>query len=304
RGRQLRDAEDRGTRAEARVGALDVEQRTAAGRREAAEAERLVATKDLEQAGREGERAAMAAEACQSEMRELRAELASAEAEMAAQRAVLLEVEAEAQRTGSEIAGLLSAIERDQETEAEGAQRFLDLQVELAALAGRMDAARSDVERIGADEVDARARIESAQARQVSVRARLDESAGERARLGEPAAPGHEERRRAGDAARVAADGVQGLTDRVRGLTDEVRTAESELARTSHDLQELAVRLTETRVRRQDLEAEARRQHEATPEILAAAVEPERDLAETEARLEAVAAKIASLEPVNLIADD
>src|SRR5262249_3872134 len=178
---------------------------------------------------------------------------------------VLLEVEAEAQRTGSEIAGLLSAIERDQETEAEGAQRFLDLQVELAALAGRMEAARSDVERIGADEVDARARIESAQARPVSVRARRDESGGERARVEERAATAHEERLRAGDAARVAADGVQGLTDRVRGLTDEVRTAESELARTSHDLQELAVRLTETRGRRPGLEAEARPEDRAAP---------------------------------------
>jgi chromosome segregation protein len=302
--RQLAEAEDRGTRAEARVGSLGAEQRAGAARREAAEAERLVATKDLEQAAREGERAAMTAEACQSEMRELRAELASAESEMAVQRAALLEIEAEAERTAGEIARLLGAIESDQSTEAEGAQRFLDLQVELAAIAGRIESVRSDVDRIGVDETDARARIESAQERGVSVRARLDESAAERARLEERAAAAHEERLRAADASRVAADGVQGLAERVRALTDQVRATESEHARTSHDLQELAVRLTETRVRRQDLEAEARRRHEATPEVLAAAVAPERDVAETEARLEAVAAKIAGLEPVNLIADD
>ncbi|PYM63474.1 MAG: chromosome segregation protein SMC [Candidatus Rokuibacteriota bacterium] len=302
--RSLDLAVDRGAEAEARVLSLGAEQRAAGTGREAAEAARLVATKDLEQAGRESERVAVAAEACRSEIGQLRDEVESAEAEIAVRGADLAQVEAEAERTGAEIARLLAGIEADAAAEAERGQAFLDLQVELAALAGRIEAARSDAERISGDEAEARERIRSGEERRVAVRARVDENAGERTRLEARAEAARAERARAAEASREATDEVQGLGERVRGLGDELRGAESELARTSRDLQGLTVRLTEVRVRRQDLEAEARRQYEVTPEGLDAALDPDRDLAETRARIEAVTARIAALEPVNLIADE
>src|SRR5581483_9001366 len=75
-------------------------------------------------------------------------------------------------------------------------------------------------------------------------------------------------------------------------------------ARLGHELRELTVRAAEVRVRRQDVEAEARRQFEADPAALRGAHEPGRDAAAARARIDELAGRIAALEPVNLIADD
>lgn len=290
--------------ADARLAELVGEQRTAAAGREAAEADRLTAAKDLEQVERDVERADLFVETCRAEVAQLGGEAEATEVESRGHREELAAVEEMTARAAAEIARLLAAIEADAAAEGARAQAFLDAQVDLAALAGRIGTAEADVERIQVDEAGARERIAAGEERLVALGARLAESRGEGARLEARAGSARRERDEAQREAHTAADALQVLMERLRGLGDEVRGAENELGRTTHSLHTLAVRLAELRVRRRDLEADARRQFEVGPDALRAAHDPRPDLGETRTRLETVASKIAALEPVNLIADE
>jgi chromosome segregation protein len=204
----------------------------------------------------------------------------------------------------AEIADLLGRIETDSEDEARRSQAFLDAQVELAALAGRVDTIQSDLVRNEADEREAQERIRAGEERLVTLRARLEDGAAERRRLDARAEAVRGERDQLESVARVAAEAVRERADAVTRAGDDLRESEGELHRATRAVQEHAIRLVELRVRRQDLEADARRRFEAEPEALREAHDPDRDLGEARARLEAVAERIVALEPVNLIADE
>jgi chromosome segregation protein len=300
----LAAALERVRRAEARVGALSAAQRDCAAAREAADSERLTASKDVEQLGREVERAALLLEACGVELAQLRGEATDVEAEAATERAELGEVEAAGERVAAEIAALLGRIERDAEDETRRSQAFLDAQVDLAALAGRLDATRSDLTRIHADETDARARIGAGEERLVLLRARLEEGRVERGRLDERAEAARRERDRAETATHALAEAARASSDGVARAGEDLRAAEAELQRTSRAAQELAIGLAELRVRQRDLEADARRRFEVDPEALLAVHDAARDPDEARARLDTVVQRIGALEPVNLIADE
>ena len=162
---EVEEAQERGRRAEARVAALDDTQRARATAREAAEADRLSASKDLEQVVREGERVGLMLEAVRSEVAQLRGDAASVETEARTQRQLLADVEATAARVASEITELLGRIEVDSQDEGRRSQAFLDAQVELAALAGRIDTIESDLVRNQSDEAEAQDRIRSGEER-------------------------------------------------------------------------------------------------------------------------------------------
>jgi chromosome segregation protein len=301
---ELDETQERGRWAEARVAALDDTQRARAIARESAEAERLTASKDLEQVVREAERVGLVAEALRTEVAQLRADAAGVEAEAQAQRQTLAEVEATAARVASEIAELLRRIEVDSHDEASRSQAFLDAQVELAALAGRIDTIQSDLVRNEVDEREAQERIRAGEERLVTLRGRLEEGAGERRRLDARAEAVRAERDQTEAVARAAAEAMRERADAVTRAGDDLRGGEAELHRAARAAQEHAIRLAELRVRRQDLEADARRRFEVAPEGLHLAYDPEGDLREARERLEAVAHRISALEPVNLIADE
>jgi chromosome segregation protein len=202
------------------------------------------------------------------------------------------------------VARLLGAIDTDAAAETASAQAFLQAQVDLAGLAGRIDAAEAELVRLEADEAETRQRIDGGGVRARALDERGRASAAERARLELRAAALGGERDAAQTAARDAADALQLLTERLHLLSEETRGAEADLGRLTRELRDLTVRAAEVRVRRQDVEAEGRRQFEVTPEALRAAHEPARDADETRARLGELAARIAALEPVNLIADE
>jgi chromosome segregation protein len=294
----------RAAEAEAELAGLGTEQRAAAADRETAEAARLTAAKDLEQVGREQERVALVIEACHAERLEIEEELRAAEAEITRSRAELEAVESASARTAGAITVRLAAIEEAAAAETARAQAFLDAQVELAALAGRMDAAQGDVQRCQAAEIETRDRIASGEERLVGLARRTDESGRERVRLTARAEEIRGERDRAEAAARQAAELLAEATERVRQLGDELRGAESALGRATQAFHELTVQLAEVRVRREDLVHEARRQHEVTADDLTAAHDPTRDLEATRVRLETVIGRITDLSPVNLVADD
>jgi chromosome segregation protein len=295
---------DRGRRAEARVAEVAEAQRDRVTARESAEAERLTAAKDLEQLGREAERAGLLAEACRAELAQLRGEAGDVDAEARGRRAELAEIEAESERVADAIGALLARIEREGEEETRRAQAFLDAQVDLAALAGRIDALQSDLARIETDEADAHGRIRAGEERLVVLRARLEEGRTERGRLDVRAESARAERDRAETGTRASEEAVRELGDRVARAGEELRQAEGDLQRSLRAAQELAITLAELRVRRQDLEADASRRFEVAPAALAAAHDPARDVGEARGRLETVGQRIAALEPVNLIADE
>ncbi len=290
--------------AETELAAVAEEQKVVAERREAADAERLGAVKDVERLDDDAARAALFAETLRAEAAALEADAASVAAEILAQREALAAVEATAARAEAEVARLLAAIEADAAAEAGRGQAFLEAQVDLAALAGRIDAVESELERLAADEADARARLDAGEARGRDLAARAAESAAERGAAEARAAAVRRERDEAQQAAQEAADALQVLTERLRAVSEAARAAEVELGRATQALGELTVRAAEARVRREDVEATARRQFEATPETLQATHEPGRDLPAVRARIEEVGAKITALEPVNLIADE
>jgi chromosome segregation protein len=290
--------------AEAALAALGVEQKQVAAERETADVDRLGAAKDLERVGQDAERGELFARTLGVEATQLTTEVAEVEAQLRDQREELAGIEAAARASEVEVARLLTAIETDAAAETERAQAFLQAQVDLAGLAGRIDAAESELERLGADEADTRARITAGESRARGLGERARENAAEHARLEARAAELVRVRDEAQAAAQVAADELQTLTERLRALGEESRATETELSRVTQSLRELTVRAAEVRVRRQDVEADARRQFEVTPDGLRAAHEPERDVAATRARIEELTAKITGLEPVNLIADD
>jgi chromosome segregation protein len=253
---------------------------------------------------REAARVGLQWEACRAELAQLRGEAEGVDAEARTHRAALGEVEAAGARVAAAIAALLSRIEADSDAEARRAQAFLDAQVDLAALAGRMDTLQSDLARNQADDGEAQERIRSGEERLVTLRARLEDGRGERERLDARAEAVRGERDEAESAARLAGEALRERTDAVTRAGDDLRGAETELHRASRAVQEHAIRLAEVRVRRQDLEADARRRFEVDADALRGAHDPARDLGETRARLETVGQKISALEPVNLIADE
>ncbi|MBI4013511.1 MAG: chromosome segregation protein SMC [Candidatus Rokubacteria bacterium] len=302
--RALQAAVGRMRAAEAELAALGAEHKAVAAEREGAEVERLGEAKDLERLGQEVERAAAFAETLRGERAQLAVEAAEVAARLEEQRAELAGIEATAREAEAAVGRLLGAIEADAAAETERAQAFLQAQVDLAALAGRIAAAESELNRLAADEADTRARLAAGEARARTLEERAREGGVERARLEARAAEIVRERDEAQAAAQAAADALQELTDRLRVLGEEARATEAELSRVGHTLRELTVRSAEVRVRRQDVEADARRQFEVLPDALRAAHDPERDREATRARIDDLAARIAALEPVNLIADD
>src|SRR6185436_5633498 len=286
---EVEEAQERGRRAEARVAALDDTQRARASAREAAEADRLSASKDLEQVVREGERVGLMLEALRAEVSQLRGDATSVETEARTQRQLLAEVEATAARVASEIAELLGRIELDSQEEGRRSQAFLDAQVELAALAGRIDTVESDLVRNQSDEAEAQERIRIGEERLETLRARLEEGSAERRRLDARAEAVRAQRDEIEAVARVAAEGVRERAEAVTRAAEDLRVSEADLNRASRAVQEHAIRLAELRVRRQDLEADVRRRFEVDPEALRLTHDPERDMGEARARLETVA---------------
>ena len=190
----------------------------------------------------------------------------------------------------AEITELLGRIETDSHDEARRSQAFLDAQVELAALAGRIDTIESDLVRNQADEGEAQERIRAGEERLETLRGRLEEGSAERRRLDARAEAVRGERDQIEAVARVAAEAVRECADAVARAGDDLRGGEADLHRATRAVQEHAIRLAELRVRRQDLEADVRRRFEVEPDGLRLAHDPERDLGEARARLEAVAA--------------
>lgn len=285
--------------------AVVAEAQERAGRlREACEAARLGAAKDLERIRREAERARLYAEALQVEAAQVAAEAEAVAREQAARQAELDAIQADARRVEAEAAALRDAVARDAEAEAAQAQAFLDVQVELAALAGRIEAAEEEGRRLAAEEADTEARLATGRERVLTLAARRQECQADRAPLGERAEAARRARDEAERQAQETAEALEALRARLLEAGAARREADAELERALRALEELRLRATELRVRRQEVEADARRRFDVGPEALRSACDPTLDLAAARARQEELTQRIAAMEPVNLVADE
>jgi chromosome segregation protein len=291
-------------RADAELAGLGAEQRAAATSREAAEAGRVGLAKDLEQVERDAERAALFARTCAVELVQVDGERAAADAEDARLGAELADVERAVAGAAADVGRLLAEIAAAAAEEAERAQAFLDAQVELAGLAGRIQTAESDLERMAAEAREARERLLAGDERARTLAGRAAEGRAERESLERGAVEAREARDRAQAASQEASEALAALHDRLRACGEALREAEGEQARGTQGLHAVSLRLAEVRVRRQDGEADAGRRLDVDVEGLRAAHDPTRDAEAARVRREAVAARIAALEPVNLVADE
>ena len=222
--------------ADAQLAALGAEQQAVAAEREGAEADRVGAGKDAERLTEDARRASVFADTLRIEAAEVSVEATGVAAEIRSQRDELARIEADAAAAAAAVARLLAAIDADAARETACAQAFLQAQVDLAGLAGRIEAAESEQVRLEADEVETRQRLDGG-----GVRARPSTSAVARARRSGPG--GSSFARPAWVASgtrprppRVSRPTLCSVTERLRGVTEEARGAEAELGRFSHQL--------------------------------------------------------------------
>ena len=181
--RELEETQERVRQAEARVLSLDESQRAHATARESAEADRLTASKDLEQIVREAERVGLHWEACRAELAQLRGEAEAVEAEARTHRAALGEVEA-AGRAWRRRSPRSSGGSRPTPTRRPGAPRRSWTRRSIWR-PWRGAWTRSSPTSRGTRSTTGRRRSASGsgEERLVALRARLDEGRGERERL-------------------------------------------------------------------------------------------------------------------------
>src|SRR5262249_56136485 len=123
------------------------------------------AAKDLERLAQDADRADLFVRTLGTEAAQVAAELAEVEAWLREERAGLAGIEAGAAAADAEVARLLAAIDADAAAETERGQAFLQAQVDLAGLAGRIDAAESELGRLEADQAEIRTRIAAGETR-------------------------------------------------------------------------------------------------------------------------------------------
>ncbi|MCI0548129.1 MAG: chromosome segregation protein SMC [Candidatus Rokubacteria bacterium] len=269
------------------------------------ETERLSGEKDLESVRREEERVRRMGETLATERAELELEAAEAGESRGAvegELAVMAEGEAALEQS---LGRAREALEDAQREEATVAAALTSGQVALAAAAERVEALARDLDRLGELELEAGARAEQAALRRQQVAERRQELELDRARTDARAQDVVSERDRLEAGVRTLAEAHQGEVAARDQTEVELRAAREERERLLGRLHEVELRETEGRVRIEELLQEARRAHGVTEaSALAAAHRPDRDIPAARVRHDELSAKLESMGPVNLVADE
>jgi chromosome segregation protein len=272
---------------------------------QAQETARVSSLKDVESVGHQAERVERHLETLAAEAREVEAEqtetrqrLGALEGSLGATREAEAALDREMRELGTDL-------DASREAEAAMVADVTACRVELAAVSGRVDALRGDIDRLAELERDFGLQLEQAERRRAQVAERRAELSQERERTDAQAREAGAERdRREAELALVAAEHRDRVSQR-EALEAEVRRTQQKVADLVHRLHEVELRETEGRVRREELYQEARRRHGVeSPEALSAAHDPGRDLAELRERHQELTARIEAMGPVNLVADE
>jgi len=266
---------------------------------------RLSGEKDLESAQREEERVARHLETLDAEARQLEAERGEAAGRRVDVEAALGAAEAELAGAESEAEALRAHLEAAQAEEGTQAAALGATRVDLAAAAERVEALARDIDRLGEIEAETRARLEQAELRRGQLRERRRELQVERERADAGAREAAAGRDRLETEVRAAGEVHAGRVATLQGIEAETRAAEHERDGARTRLHEVELAETEGRVRREELLHEARRAHGAeSAESLLAARDTTRGMDELRARHDELSAKLESMGPVNLVADE
>ena len=295
-----------------RLAALDVavtrladRQQSLRSSHQAQEAARVAGEKDVESLGREEDRVRRHVETLGVEIAALTAERDAALAELEAlDRALAGAREAEA-TLDREMREVSAALESAGEADGALVGEATACRVELATVAERVEALARDIDRLAELGREFGVQLEQAELRRVQVIQRTEELGRERERTDLYAREAGAERDRLEVKLAGVAEEHRGQVGRREAIEAERARAQQELSAETRRLHELELLETEGRVRREELFEEARRRHGVeSPDALAAAHDPARDLVAARARHEELGAKLESMGPVNLIADE
>jgi chromosome segregation protein len=269
------------------------------------ETARLTGLKDVEAVGREEERVrrhleTLAAETAQieAEREETRGHLDELEGSLAAARETEQRLDREATDLGIELDGS-RGIEASLVADATACR------VDLAGVSERVDALGRDIDRLGELGRDFAMQLEQAGVRRAQVTERRAELNQERERTDAQAREAGVERDRREAELAVVAEAHRDRVSQIESIDGELREAQQKAAGLVREIHEFELRETEGRVRREELFQEARRRHAVeSPEALAAAHDPGRDLVQIRVRHEELTSKIEAMGLVNLVADE
>ena len=298
-------------RAQSRLDSLEAELETLRGRRAAVlesiqgeEVRRLAGEKDLEQAVREAERLAQHSETLAAEEQQFLAEIAEAR-----QAREGLEREAETMRQEEESLGrsfteVRQALDRLEADAGRLVQAVTSGQVAWTSLGERVEALKREMDHLEEAERDLASRLTQAQDRRRQVTDRNAELELERERADRRAREIAEERDRLETDERATGLSYQSLLDGLRETESLLRESEQEIRRALEEIHAAELEATEARVRREELEQDARRSFGVDPEVLPHHHDSARDLAGTRVRLAELEETLAALGAVNLVADE
>jgi chromosome segregation protein len=197
-----------------------------------------------------------------------------------------------------------ASIETAQEAETSLVGELTACRVELASALERTEALGRELTRLDQMNADFTARMTQGRQRQEQLGERRVWIVEERERTDAAAREVAVERDRIETEARAAGESHQTLAAEMAAIEDETRGVETELHRLTTSAHGLELRATEGRVRREELAQEAWRTYGVDAEALLAQHDPERDLETVRERLAALDEKLASIGPVNLVADE
>ena len=258
----------------------------------------------LAQVGREEERLGRHLETLAAEEQELLAEIAETRRARES-----LDHEAETKRGIEQAlehswAELRRALEQLEAEESHIARAVTSAQVERASLAERLEGLNRELGHLDSLDEELSARLGRSTERRQQIADRKVELERERERVARSVVEVAEERDRAEAEERAAATELQGLLDALRETESLNHDGEQELSRRRDELHAAELQATEGRVRREELEQTGRRSFGLEPPDLLRCHDPHRDPDQARARLGELEAKLATLGPVNLVADE
>ncbi len=265
---------------------------------------RLEGNKDLEQVLRDAERVSSHRETLEDEERQLVQEIQEAAGErepLERQARAAAEAEEGLERVMVE---LRAAVESSQEREASLTAALTTCRVEWAAVGERVEAVRREMAHLEDLSLDLARRREQAEERRKQLTLRRTDLSRERDEADERARQVAADRDRLEREERGIAREHAELLSRLQEIETAVAQGEQALERIREGLHALELQATEGRVRREELEQEARRRFGVEPEALSGHHDPAGDLEATRSRLGELEAKVAAMGPVNLVADE
>jgi chromosome segregation protein len=268
------------------------------------ETAQLSGEKDLEQATRERERLDRYREALEAEDRQLATEAEEAsvqaeELERALDRARRAEASLEALMTE-----LRCSVEMTQERESRLVADLTSTQVEWASLGERVEALRREMVHLEGVDRDLVERLAQAAGRRQVVSERQQDLSLEQERTDLRAREVAVDRDRLEGEERDLSRNHHDLLAVLEEIETAMKESERELEGVMKESHAVELQATEGRVRRQELEQEARRSFGVESHGLTALHDPDRDLEPVRSRLAELDGKIEAMGPVNLVADE